>query len=319
MNTFSLWKSNDIFRTKLRARNKRLLSELQKSDLCEFILFQEAWTKTTTRVLSKYDNKSSLYTLRNRNERRFNIGLSNLITEKVDVSEGYTFFRNAPGRSGQIRNLPFVNIKKGFNYFALANDLSVINLHLHPYKSRDDVATRISHVLDLIEFFIDRKLYSKPMIFAGDFNSSKGDIAFDLLSKVLVLKDSYLEVNSDYTGICTHCKTGPRNSGVIDYILYKNGYEVSIKPTFAEVNLISRPDFFMSDHNGVRLLFDLEATAKNKRYNRSLENDAREALLKTQSYLETFSKFNREKSIIEDLINKLSHDSDLVEFYRTIN
>jgi endonuclease/exonuclease/phosphatase family metal-dependent hydrolase len=308
INTYGVWGKNDIFKTKLKKRTKKLVGGLNSVLPCDLVLFQEVWSSAGEKILKKGLKDHKFYKPGVTNQGSYNIGLAYSTDQNQKVSHiiSNTFYRNSPGSDGDLRNLPFVKIKKGYQHLLFSDYIHVLNLHLQPTSGSgtadEKLATQLSHLLDIVVYIFKEGLYDKPIILGGDFNSRLNGRAMNFIREVLEFKDSFLIVNSSYGDACTYCGKFEFTPRVIDFFLIKNGVEKSFEILKSEINLESTAANFMSDHRGIQLKLKLiKKNSPSFNLKQSLK-----ALNDTKKFFGKVKGFDREVKLVEELVQKIN-------------
>lgn len=225
---------------------------------CESLHFQEFWREGHYKTFEQQLSPARLAFIRAdqiRNDSSMT-GLASAFSGQVLLAKSELFrLNNEGGFLDSIRDL--TGVQKGFSLIEAKIDLTptalFANLHTHP----TDEAIRLAQVAQLIEAVVALPGSSeKPFVLTGDLNSTPDSPELALLQDVLLLKDSFLEVNREYGEACTYCGDNPlswsREDRVIDFVLVRSSPLIELIVEKSEINLQGKPGQPLSDHFGIR-------------------------------------------------------------------
>ncbi len=143
--------------------------------------------------------------------------------------------------------------------------LKVMSLLFSGYDMpRDDIR---AHDAEVLKAFVESKDAGHPVIITGDFNTQESDALYEVLKTSLGVSDAFRELNPEDPGYTSDGKTNPYKSNPdkrkrVDYIFYRDGQALDLKPVQSQV-VFDQPieGLMVSDHYGVHTRFVLQPKA----------------------------------------------------------
>ncbi len=241
----------------IESRLSRLAQEV-KAEPCDVIQFQEFW-RDGDYAKFKQSMKGSSYVLIRADDLRNDnviIGLSSAIQGKISQAQSSVFrVNNEGGILDGIRNL--AGVQKGFTLLKveIANTPSLLLLNLHTHPDKESI--RLAQVTQLVQDIVSHpEILDSPIVLTGDLNATPDSPELALVKDLLLLRDSFVEANSSYGGVCTYCKDNPlswdNKDRVIDFVLIGNSLSHKLTSKTSVINLKGSKPAPLSDHFGVR-------------------------------------------------------------------
>lgn len=132
---------------------------------------------------------------------------------------------------------------------------------------RDEIR---AHDAEVLKAFVEEHDAGHPVIITGDFNTQESDALYGVLKDSLGLNDAFRELHPEDPGYTSDGKTNPYKSNPqkrkrVDYIFYRDGQHLDLKPIQSQV-VFDKPveGLFVSDHYGVHTRFQLLPKADPK-------------------------------------------------------
>ncbi len=237
-----------------------LTEEIQR-DPCDSYQFQELWKEEQYSLVAaklKTNRFAPLWADNIRQDGKM-IGLGSAFQGSVlNARSGLFRVNNEDGITDWFRGV--WGVEKGFTLMEVkldrAPEMLFVNVHTHPM----DTSIRIAQIVQVLQEMGKSRL---PIIFTGDINATPDSIEYKLLTQVGNLRDSYLESNRSYQGICTYCGGNPlswsSDDRVIDFIFFQPSETISLAIDKSSVNLKGADrENPLSDHFGVQSHFSWE-------------------------------------------------------------
>lgn len=175
----------------------------------------------------------------------------------------FTRIRLPEGQTLDVYNTHFQAMSDKADAFHEKLGLKIMGLLFAGYEMPRD--TIRAHDAEVLKAFVDSKDAGHPVIITGDFNTQESDALYEVLKASLGVKDSFRELNPEDPGYTSDGKTNPYKSNPdkrkrVDYIFYRDGQDLSLKPVQAKVVFDQPIDgLVVSDHYGVHTRFELTA------------------------------------------------------------
>ena len=256
----------------LTERHRQTLHFL-RDNACDINLLQEVVDK------DHYDNLSKLSSELNMTSVYFGRADDNKNSGLVGVFKGSLVnvdIEYFPVVQNEVFNFvyqSFQSVDKGFGVVQFhhpqlhKNTLLVLNLHLDHISQQ----TRVRQILFILERILHQPdWWDTLLIVGGDLNFSPESLEFNMMEHLLRLKDPYEEINKER--FCTHwCEDSSYDilntlfgGQVRDYILFKPSSRMSIHPVDIDVFPKKYNGINLSDHYGVRAVFNFESISDSR-------------------------------------------------------
>jgi endonuclease/exonuclease/phosphatase family metal-dependent hydrolase len=254
LQTFNVY--GPAYASAIEPRLSELAEEIQK-DRCDSYQFQELWKEDQYTLLEsglKNNRYAPIWADHIRQDGKM-IGLGSAFQGSILNARSGTFrVNNEDGIADWFRGA--WGVEKGFTLMEVKLDrapqMLFVNTHTHPLNT----SIRIAQIVQLLQEMGQSRL---PILLTGDFNATPESIEYKLLTQVGNLKDSFLESNRTYQGICTYCGDNPLSwsseDRVIDFIFFQDSESVSLAVERSQVNLKGQEQSPLSDHYGVQTHF----------------------------------------------------------------
>lgn len=261
--TFNVY--GPAYASNVSGRLKKLADEFLREP-CDAIQLQELWKDNHYNEFVQAMTSARLAPIRADQTRRDKAitGIAALMKGSVSNASSELYkVNNEDGLLDWIRDVS--GVQKGFSLIttkldAISVPVTLLNTHTHPTNE----AIRVAQLVQLADAVLLRspELAGRPMLFAADTNATPESLDVEILRKVLLLSDAYLETNGSYSDICTYCKRNPLSwdskDRVIDYVMYRNSPTLAFRAETTAVNLKGTDREPLSDHYGVRAILGWE-------------------------------------------------------------
>ncbi len=277
MQTFNAY--GPVYAPHVLGRAERFAEAIER-DPCDVIQLQEVWANDHFRLLFdeltpfQYLERFPQNELENAPGSR-KVGLASFLRAPNPPEREQLYFYEINNHDGILDDIREIfRVGKGIHLqdvtLSTGIKVSLLNTHTHPLNE----AIRVAQMAELILFVWDNvKNENDPLIFTGDFNATPSSLEMRMVRDALGLRDSFADANQGYRkSDCTLCLDNPhgfqRDNRVIDYVLYRAGNEKMV-PVKSIVNLRGNGGDTLSDHYGVRTIFEITDEAE-------IEQDSRE-------------------------------------------
>ena len=324
LNTYGMFYADN-----LEERHQKTLEFLKQHD-CDIILLQEVWEEAHYQNLAQLSqdiNMNSVYFRKPYDDKKS--GLVGLF--RGDVQESDVFYFPSPIESGlEFLYDLFRVIDKGFGMAQVRTSLShqnpflVFNFHLDNISQTQ----RISQLLLYLEWILENSYLNQAIIAGGDFNFEPSSLEFRIMKKLFQFKNPYEQMRKPHE--CTHlCADGGYDffnsfigEGIRDYIFFKSSSKTNFDPQDVFIFPKRYNDVFLSDHFGLRAIFNLDDHSQNPLEDLISENILRErmkefeqGLFEIETFLENRNDTVPEMSFIQSLHKDLKNpQSNVVQY-----
>ena len=321
LNTYGMFYSAN-----LEERHEQTLHFLRQYD-CDIILLQEVWEDDHYQnlvQLSQDINMRSVYFRKPSDDRRS--GLVGLFKGGVQKSDVIYFSPTIKsGLDGFYKWLKFID--KGFGMaevnipWMYQNFFLVFNFHLNHISQTE----RISQLLLYLKWMLENSYKDRAIIAGGDFNFEPASLEFRIVKRLLRFKDPYEQVRKNPK--CTHlCEDSGYDwsnffvgESIRDYIFFRSSSKISFEPQDISIFPKNYNDVALSDHFGLRAIFQLNDSSRNHSENlvsekvlRERVGDFEQILYEVESFLHTGDNTSSEISFIRSLYEDLKDSQSSV-------
>ncbi len=321
LNTYGMFYSDN-----LEERHEQTLHFLRQYD-CDIILLQEVWQDDHYQNLVRLSqdiNMRSVYFRKPYDDRRS--GLVGLFKGGVQKSDVIYFSPAIESGLGFLYEW-FKFIDKGFGIAQInvpqvyQNSFLVFNFHLNHISQTE----RVNQLLLHLRWILENPYRDQAIIAGGDFNFEPASLEFRIVRRLLRFKDPYEQVrkNPECTHLCGDSGYDLSNffvgESIRDYIFFKSSSEIAFEPQDISIFPKNYNDVALSDHFGLRAIFQLNDFSKNRSENlvskkvlKERMGDFEQILYEVESFLQTRDNTSSEISFIRSLYEDLKDSQSSV-------
>ena len=259
----------------LEERHHQTLEFLRQHD-CDIVLLQEVWEESHYQnllQLSQDINMKSVYFKKPYDDK--NSGLVGLFKGNVQESEVFYFPSIFESGLDFLYDLfGFIDgfIDKGFGMAQVQTpsvhqgSFLVFNFHLDHISQ----AKRVSQLLLYLKWILENSYLDRAIIAGGDFNFEPTSLEFRIMTNLFGFKNPYEKIRKspECTHLCADGAYGFLNTfigeGIRDYIFFKSSSRTHFNPQNIFVFPKQYNDVFLSDHFGLRAIFNLRNPVENQ-------------------------------------------------------
>lgn len=311
LNTYGMFYSDN-----LEERHQQILQFLKQHD-CDVILLQEVWQDehyNNLVQLSQDINMKSIYFKKPYDDRKS--GLVGLFKGRVQSSDIF-YFPPAIESGLGILNSWFTIIDKGFGVARIRfpmerqDSFLVFNFHLNHISQVE----RVNQLLLYLKWILESFHTNQAIIAGGDFNFDPSSLEFRIMKKLFRFEDPYEQLRKQPE--CTHlCEDGGYEifnflvgESIKDYIFFRSSSQINFNTQDVFAFPKNYNNTFLSDHFGLRAIFQLADFFENQPLHPVSETVLRKRMMEFKWTLqEVDSLFQNDTFVSKNFIRSLYKD-----------